>query len=261
MRLEYGLIGFGLGVGVSALIAAMLLPQIAPAFGEQHGDTGDPITRYTFWLMLFTGVLAAATIGLFIYANIQASDAKQSIAATRLVAEAANKSAKLNETNMLSTQRAFVFINQFETHVIRDYLIILPKWENSGTTPTKKMTNWVSWKIFTGAPPSDYDFPDLDNAGNPLPSRREGLIFSIGPKATKFSETLKIPINLVEQVGDGKARLFVWGRAEYNDVFENTPPHHTEFCNEVIITNISREDNKVEASVQFALYGSHNLAD
>lgn len=125
----------------------------------------------------------------------------------------------------------------------------------------KKMTNWASWKIFNEAPPWDYDFPDLDNAGNPLPSRGEGLVFFIGPKATKFSHTLKIPITLVEQVGDGKARLFVWGRAEYNDVFENTPPHHTEFCNEVIITNFSRENNKVEASVQFTLYGSHNLAD
>ena len=114
--------------------------------------------------MLFTAVLAVATIGLLIYANIQASDAKQSIAATRLVAEAANKSATLSETNMLSTQRTFVFINQFETHVIRDSLIILPKWENSGTTPTKKMTNWVSWKIFNGAPPPDYDFPDLDGS-------------------------------------------------------------------------------------------------
>jgi len=127
----------------------------------------------------------------------------------------------------------------------------LDKVQRPGTRSTVRSTPRRGW--IAHFHPLVFQKRHLDYAGNPLPGHGEGITFFIGPKATKFSTTLKIPTTLVEQVGDGKARLFVWGRAEYNDVFENTPPHHTEFCNEVVITNISHEDNKVQASMQFSL--------
>src|SRR5205823_12515721 len=60
-----------------------------------------------------------------------------------------------------ATQRAFVFLQSFETTIIGDKLRIHPKWENSGTTPTRRMRNHVNWKAFSEDPPDGYTFPDL----------------------------------------------------------------------------------------------------
>jgi hypothetical protein len=57
-------------------------------------------------------------------------------------------------------------------------------------------------------------------------------------------------------------RLFVWGWAEYRDVFDGIPLHRTEFCNEVIVTEMGREEatGKVTFAVRFSIYGPHNSA-
>ena len=156
------------------------------------------------------------------------------------------------------TQRAFVFISLFETHVLNDTLVVMPKWENSGSTPTKTMRNYANWKVFEGEPPPTYNFPDYDVKGNELTSPGDGPEIFIGPKATLYSETLKIPIPVLEQVRSGQRRLFVWGWANYVDVF--CGDHRTEFCNELVVTSLGQQGNQVSAAVSFGLYRRHNSA-
>lgn len=72
-------------------------------------SSSDPVTRYTFWLMAFTAVLAVATLGLFLVtwsiakstehlaelARIQAEDAKSAIEQATRQAIAAEKSSEM----------------------------------------------------------------------------------------------------------------------------------------------------------------------
>lgn len=78
-RLPDIIVGFGLGVGVFALVTLIFSLQTSP----QQPET-DVITRDQFWLMAFNGILALATvvlaistIGLWKYAGGQAHDMQE----------------------------------------------------------------------------------------------------------------------------------------------------------------------------------------
>lgn len=105
----------------------------------------------------------------------------------------------------VATQRAFVFLSQFQTFVQNDSLIIMPKWTNTGSTPTRKMTSHISWKADPAGLPSGYNFPDINSTGT------ADISTFIGPKGEQFGETLRIPLALVESARNGKTRIFVWG--------------------------------------------------
>jgi hypothetical protein len=57
-------------------------------------------------------------------------------------------------------------------------------------------------------------------------------------------------------------RLFIWGWAEYSDVFKDTSLHRTEFCREVLITSMGKDEatGKTSAAVRFVFYGPYNTA-
>lgn len=98
-----------------------------------------------------------------------------------------------------------------KTHIIGNEFRVLPKWENSGATPANPMKNHVSWSSFNGEPPAIFGYPDLDRNGQPLPDRKGGISFFLGPKAVKYAETLRIPLAVMELVRKGEMRLFSVG--------------------------------------------------
>ena len=213
------------------------------------------VERPTDWLLvLFNGLLVLATVALFVSGERNVEVARES-------ANAAQQSANVAKIALISTQRAFVFITTFESHVIATEFRILPKWENSGSTPANPIKNYANWKAFIGEPPLDYTYPDLGKDGNPLHDRSGGISFFLGPKAVQYSEILKIPIPIMEQVRQGKFRLFIWGWAQYHDAFEGTPIHTTRYCNEVVVTDLGRDGDKVSVTVSFGSYGPYNSAD
>jgi hypothetical protein len=214
---------------------------------EQESGETAALTRYTKWLMIFTGalavatiILAASTIGLWLYAGEQASDTKRLIAATRATAGAAKQSADTSERALISTQRAFVFIQSFHVYVVGSEIRVMPRWENSGVTPANPFRNYVNWKTFRETPPTDFEFPDLDTNGNPIVGKGHGETFFIGPKATMFGNTLIVPIPTMEEARAGRLRLFMWGWAEYDDMFSHDRTHRSEFCREMVITDVTR---------------------
>jgi hypothetical protein len=137
----------------------------------------------------------------------------------------------------------------------------LPKWENSGTSPANPVINYANWKTFVGEPPSNYTYPDLDRNGVPLPAPGEGVSFYMGPRDTAYTEALRIPLDVIRQVQNGNLRLFLWGWAEYHDAFEGTPVHVSKFCNEVIVTGMGQENDRVTIAVSFGKYGPYNTAN
>ena len=126
------------------------------------------MTAFTAILAISTVGLFVATVGLWSYAAEQASDMKGAIAESRRSADAAKESTDVAKQSLVTVQRAFVFIDSFQVEVLNNELVVMPKWRNSGTTPTRFMTNWVSWKPFNSEPPDDFNFPDLSEGGNPV---------------------------------------------------------------------------------------------
>jgi hypothetical protein len=138
--------------------------------------------------------------------------------------------------------------------------MVMPKWENAGSTPTQDMRTHVSWKWFPGEPPSNYSYPDLDEKGDEvtLPEIRPAFV---GPKGNTYAATLNIPIFWLDKVRAGRGRIFIWGWGEYNDVFKGTTLHRTEFCIELTVLNLGTAETKpqiVQAVIYFPLYGLFN---
>ncbi len=166
------------------------------------------------------------------------------------------------QTNF-EAERAFVFLNSFEVHLLGNIVRVMPKWENSGPTRTKDMRSRVSWKFFPGAPPSDFPYPDLDGMGQPDTSPEERPAF-VGPKSMTFAFPLDIPIVLIEHVRDKQGQILVWGWTEYNDVFDGTLRHRTEFCNELAVLGFkiaNADQAAISAAISFPMCGPHNSAN
>jgi hypothetical protein len=210
---------------------------------------------------LFTFVLAVATTALVVTAIIQHSDSVKAIDAmnrftqaaedyatqTKIIASASKTSADtahdqlsvmrgqldVAEKSVVTVQRAFVVFKELTYSKLPNYQATEPtgirfivSWENSGTTPTKHLLTRLAWEVFTPDIPSNFDFPDRGPAPLSHPS--------IGPKSSINTASLDIPIDVFQAVKAGTYHLYIWGWAEYNDIFDNTDRHRTEFCTEVL---------------------------
>jgi hypothetical protein len=45
-----------------------------------------------------------------------------------------------------------------------------------------------------------------------------------------------IPVDVFQAVQAGTHRMYIWGWADYDDIFQNTERHRTEFCTEILVT-------------------------
>jgi hypothetical protein len=221
---------------------------------DEHGDR---LATYTFWLMVCTAalvvatlVVAAATVGLWLYAGRQAADMEKSIAA-------AEDSAKTARDALVKTQRAFVYIATFEYAGLGSDAAITPVWRNSGTTPTRSMRNYTNWKSFNGEPPASFGFPDQDKDGNSVtdsgPFTQPAFI---GPGETMAAQSMVIPLDLLNAAAAGRMRIFVWGWSKYQDVFGTK--HILRFCNEVRVKALSSEG---KLAISFPIYQRNNCTD
>jgi hypothetical protein len=100
-----------------------------------------------------------------------------------------------------------------------------PVWENSGTTPARRVINHVSYDVFAAPPAANFAYPDRW-----IGAQQPFVSFLIGPRASVQGEEVRIPVNLLEGTRRGGARVYVWGWVEYSDALRDTPRHRTEFC-------------------------------
>jgi hypothetical protein len=122
-------------------------------------------------------------------------------------------------------QRAFVFwIDYQETRTEEPgTTILLFKWKNSGATPTRRLIHHVNWQPFDSKGiPDNFTFPDTADTKS-----ANGFF---GPKAVHYALPIDIPQERIIAASEGRCRIFIWGWAEYNDVFGGTERHRTEFC-------------------------------
>jgi hypothetical protein len=77
-----------------------------------------------------------------------------------------------------------------------------------------------------------------------------------------FGNTLIVPIPTMEEARAGRLRLFMWGWAEYDDMFSHDKTHRSEFCREMVITDVTREGGEtISVAAIFRVYGKYNSAD
>jgi hypothetical protein len=213
----------------------------------------------------FTAVLSFFSLGLLTVAILQIWLLLRAEDVSRTAAGAAKESAATSQQALVTVQRAFVFIDSFEYHLINNALTLIPKWRNSGTTPTRGMTNWVSMKLFDGEPPADYAYPELNGDGDIETdvTNKTQLLF-VGPQSITLSDRLRLGAEDLDAVRLKHKRAFMWGWARYRDVFGI--PHITRFCNEIAMDEIPATplpDGTPQASVavNFPFYGKYNCTD
>jgi hypothetical protein len=223
----------------------------------------------------YIGAYLLFSLLLVVVAGYQAYMLRQTLLATRIAANAARCSAKnaqktvtqmeeanrINRESLQAVQRAYISFSYLSTenaNVTRAFdqrggsvwTFHLPI-ENTGNTPARELRVRVNVRnTGTAGLPSDFSFENLvEDSGAEDPT----LDF-VAAKGRIYTGGLDIRDDVVRGVHAKQIRCFFYGCATYKDVFENTPPHRTEFCYELSIVDIS----DTELGVQVACYGKYN---
>jgi hypothetical protein len=218
------------------------------------------LALFTLGLMIFTGKLWRATGKLVKDAEEiserQAQDTRESLGIARVSADAARDTVKTMQDTAERQLRAYVFVNSIDSRQVIgapglvDNVVIAPRLENSGATPPKHMETRTNWQWFEdGVVPNNFDFPE---------HREKAEIALLGPRAVIEGDPAVVPRPIIDRVAKS-GRLLVWGWVDYDDVFDGTARHRTEFCYE--ITVIERRDEWQKVFLDSRFYGKHNAAD
>jgi hypothetical protein len=156
-------------------------------------------------------------------------------------AEAETKStyALLSEVRdaTVTGNRAFISIRNIEWSVadqssdtVSSWKFLI-YWENGGNTPAKHMTNRVTYAAFENPIELGFEFPDIGNGQ---------IDYSvIGPRGLRAAQ-INIPADVLEKVKNRSAHAYIWGWANYDDIFPGTNRHRTEFCTEIVVNGNPR---------------------
>jgi hypothetical protein len=200
--------------------------------------------KLTDWLLvIFNGLLFGSTLMLWV-ANKRSAD----------IAKAA----------LTEIERAFISV-QFDMGQMvnrargrTEQWVVVPKWKNAGSTPAKNMFTHSSSNSFPGKLPDDFTFPDIMPQGQ---SEHERSF--VAPQDEIITDGITFTSEELLAVKDGKIRIYIWGWAEYDDVFEGSPPHRTEFCNEIVLSDdpFKIYENGARFPVSLKIYPKHIGAD
>lgn len=206
------------------------------------------------FLQTYNGaVTAAATVLIAFFTIVLALVSRRQSVLTR-------QSLKLAERALISTERAFVFVEDFDPDIVcgprgggSDNLVmhhfaIRPRWRNNGNTPTKNMTVIVNWTAWPADLPNDFSYSYGENV-QPSP-------MFLGPKATEWSDPIKIPAHVATDALKGKQTIFIWGQVIYSDIFANTGSHYTRWCYKLVFPRVTPQP-----VTQFVAFGPHNGSD
>jgi hypothetical protein len=179
------------------------------------------------------------------------------------ILHATERSAHIANQALVAAQRAYVVFKEFNVSATRvppldeiSHCTIQPVWENSGTTPTRNGRTYVNWRYFPGSIPSDFDFADFDEMGNRILAYESYSALVMGPKSKSFSPAIAIDASTVRMVRELEGRVLIWGWAEYDDIFEDSTRHRTEFCYQMTVSG-----DPPNSHIGFSQYRRFNGAD
>ena len=141
---------------------------------------------------------------------------------------------------MIAGERAFVFAIDILPMWAPDpqffglyTWVFRPTWKNSGETPTRSFIFRTACALMDADPPPGFVFtlPPNSMAGRGLLPPGQVMHGSAAPRPPDPQITAA---NLID-VQSGKRVLYMWGSAEYFDVFSKRPRHITKFCWKVAV--------------------------
>ncbi len=184
-------------------------------------------------IVIFTGALAVFTYQLRRSTDKLWSAGETQLAVAADAAAAARKSAEVADQSLKELSRAFVYVKEIkivQSTTEADGLEVSVFWENNGTTQTKNLRSYISSATFTPKLPDGFEYKDVgtDNPG----------MGSMGPKGTMFTGAIQMPRAKLEALAAQRCQLLIWGWVEYDDIFQNTNRHRTEFCVDLKIRSL-----------------------
>jgi hypothetical protein len=146
---------------------------------------------------------------------------------------ATSRQAELTREALIANKRAFVYpisISQFFEPANTTGQFnwrFRPVLRNSGDTPTKNMTMFVTCEVRNSAIPIGYPFTDdAQRVARVTIAPRFDLQGGVVPQAPAAAIT---PQDIIDAQA-GRKFIYVWGWIKYSDVFPKTPPHITRYC-------------------------------
>jgi hypothetical protein len=193
------------------------------------------VNHPTDWLLvLFNGILAAFTVRLFYATDKQATEMQASINAAVDSSKAAIAGNQIAVTNAEQQLRAYVTARDVHLTLhrhpaqqgaygpiegrIHTYALAAIL-HNGGQTPATNVKINVSCQKLAKSLPNDFAFPDSDLFGYGV----------IGPQGELHTPAIRIRENDLEPI-DAASDWYLWGWVEYDDIFDGTSRHQTEFC-------------------------------
>lgn len=235
---------------------------------EGKAEKNQAISRRQLWVRtlndpvaLFTAVLALFSGGLLAVAGLQIWLLVRSENVARESANAAKKAAQAAENSLIKLQRPFIGLQQIRYLSHRDlvtnkvFWTFHVLWENSGGSPTKNLRFYVHRYLSDKDIPTDYKFA---LSAEPRP------ITHLMPNAVKGTGELPVTGDDLVAVREGKKFLYLWGRADYRDLFDGTPDHVTKFFIRILVRGDPNQEWDVSTDrleLTFLNQPKHNCAD
>lgn len=124
-------------------------------------------------------------------------------------------------------------------------------WRNTGQTPAKQVRTFANTSTLTAASlPKGFDYPNGSQSQSPG-------IASLGGGQPLHAWTARIPFATVQRMSLDIQKMYIWGSAEYTDIFPGATRRRTEFCYELAAEEIGDR----QFMIGTCLYGPHNGMD
>ncbi len=225
-------------------------------------------------MVVFTGVIAitgivgaiifgqqlAAMKGQLIEMQSAGKQTDEMLAANKILAAAAEKSAKVAEDSLFKLQRASIFMPDINTNWHPDteregkfWWHFRPIFQNAGNTQTKEMTTNVVFEFRDTPLPKDFAFaPNKESSPAIVP-----------PHGVIFGATSTLTDEQIIQIQKGEKFFYIYGTVIYRDVFDGTPIHTTKFCRQIInpLGNFTRPDKEPTEMFFSIVVPEQNTAD
>ena len=212
------------------------------------------------FIAAFTATLWRATNHLWQSSENQRAAIDRSSHAAERAADAATEANKLTKVSLVTVQRAFVWSPGMHMDIVlaatgEAIIRMRIEWQNSGTTPARhlELSMGATDGTVTQPLPRDYVFRYTDDKAIPM---------LLAPKGTTFTHAASLTVADMLTIQSGTRIQYFWGRATYNDIFDDTPTRITCCCYRVYeVIGDPRHAATNGLHVRWAIHDRYNCAD
>ncbi|MGP8052150.1 MAG: hypothetical protein ACLPYB_16295 [Desulfobaccales bacterium] len=205
------------GTTESPLIVKTINPPKTAAEADQERSYQDEKASQNWWIVRFTGILAAVAILQFLALAFQAWYLRKGFKITEIAANAAKESAEVAETALHISERAYLSIEQIgfvEPLKVGEMPNLKLKIINTGKTPAQIIDTSTNVRFFDKIP-SIPVYP---------PGQKSQSQMTIRPGGKNTLANIRGYTVTTKQFSDmlnGTQKLLIWGRIIYQDIFKH----------------------------------------